>query len=326
MWPLPEERRARLRLMTHELFHRIQNKIGLASTEVSNRHLDSQDGRIWLRLEWRALERALEEQGTARREAIADAVYFRRYRQSLFSGSAAEECALESNEGIAEYTGLKLSSRSDGEFVTRAACALQQSGNAQSFVRSFAYSSGPAYGALLDVERIQWRSGFKAGGDLNAVLARGLKLKPAAASERDALARAQRYDGDEVIASETRRETIRRERSSKYRAHLIDGPVLVIPIGGSFNYSYNPNNLVPISDTGLVYPTMRVTDDWGILVVTDGALLIRTGSTVTRLQVAAPADLQARPLQGPGWKLELQAGWEIVPGDRKGDFILRKQS
>jgi hypothetical protein len=158
MWPLPEERRSRLRLMTHELFHRIQDEIGLASSDVSNRHLDSQDGRIWLRLEWRALERALEEQGTARREAIADAVYFRRYRQSLFSGSAAEECALESNEGIAEYTGLKLSSRSDGEFVTRAACSLQQSGNAQSFVRSFAYSSGPAYGALLDVERIQWRS------------------------------------------------------------------------------------------------------------------------------------------------------------------------
>jgi hypothetical protein len=106
---------------------------------------------------------------------------------------------------------------------------------------------------------------------------------------------------------------------------LIDGPVLVIPVAGSFNYSYNPNNLVPISDTDMVYPTMRATDDWGILVVTDGALLIRTSSRVTKLQVAAPADLQARPLQGPGWKLELQAGWEIVPGDRKGDFILRKQ-
>ena len=110
MWPLPEERRARLRLMTHELFHRIQDTIGLAASEGSNRHLNSQGGRTWLRLEWRALQRALQEQGTARREAIEDAIYFRRYRQSLFPGSAAEECALESNEGVAEYTGLKLSS------------------------------------------------------------------------------------------------------------------------------------------------------------------------------------------------------------------------
>ena len=46
--------------MLHELFHRIQPDLGLMTISGNNAHLDTVEGRVWLRLEWRALARALD--------------------------------------------------------------------------------------------------------------------------------------------------------------------------------------------------------------------------------------------------------------------------
>jgi hypothetical protein len=325
VWPLPADRRERVRLMTHELFHRIQDSIGLPASNPTNRHLDSQDGRTWLRMEWRALEHALYQQGVARRQAIADAIYFRRYRQSLFPQALADENALETNEGLAEYTGIRLSSRSEAECFARAGYALNNAGSRQTFTRSFAYASGPAYGLLLDAARVNWRRGLKAGSDLGAILQKAMSIKLSALSATEAVSRSGRYDGDEVIAAEGVRERRRREALAKYRSRLIEGPVLVLPIGEGFSYTFNPNNVISFEEIGLIYPTARVTDDWGILEVSDGVLMFRDANQIKKLHVAAPTDAQSRPLQGPGWKLTLGEGWLLEPGVRKGDFVVRRK-
>jgi hypothetical protein len=321
---LSEERKERVRLMTHELFHRIQDSINLKSSDPSNSHLDSQNGRTWLRLEWLALERSLYESGESRRAAIADAIYFHRFRQSLFPQAMAEEAALETNEGLAEYTGLKLSATTNGETVALAGYALRQARFKQTFTRSFAYATGPAYAFLLDAHEQNWRKSVKAGDDLSAILQQAVKLKLPPNSETEARDRAKNYDGDEIIHAETKRENRRREQTAKYRALLVDGAVLVIPVADSFNYSFNPNNLVPLENLGTFYPTARVTDDWGVLEVSDGALMVRENNNIKRIQVSAPADSKAQPLQGKGWKLELKAGWTLAPGERSGDFVVRK--
>jgi len=324
MWPLPSERQRRVRLMMHELFHRLQDSLKLAGANPTNRHLESRDGRIWLRMELRALERALFEQGTVRRDAVADAIYFRRYRQSLFQGSAAEENALETNEGLSEYTGVKLSARSENEALIRSSYSVRVAGSDQSFTRSFAYATGPAYALLLDSTGTKWRRTIKSGDDLSTMLQNAMRIKLPAVSLNEASARAGRYDGDEVFASETVREKRRQETVAKYRAQLVDGPVLALPIGSSFSYTFDPNNVTAFEELGLVYPTARVTDDWGILEVTDGVLMFRDAGVIKKLQVAAPASAGA--LQGTGWKLRLNDGWELAPGDRKGDFLVRKKS
>src|SRR5438105_4216967 len=60
------------RLFMHELFHCIQPRLGLISrgSAVENSHLDSLEGRYWMRLEWRALARALGASGAARTSAV----------------------------------------------------------------------------------------------------------------------------------------------------------------------------------------------------------------------------------------------------------------
>lgn len=84
IWPPPELRQPRVRLLMHECFHRVAPHIGLAGADASPSHLDSREGRIWLEMEWRALEQAMWREGAARQKAVADALYFRAYRRSLF--------------------------------------------------------------------------------------------------------------------------------------------------------------------------------------------------------------------------------------------------
>lgn len=39
--------------LTHESFHIAQQKLGLGTGTLANEHLDTPEGRYWMRLEWR---------------------------------------------------------------------------------------------------------------------------------------------------------------------------------------------------------------------------------------------------------------------------------
>src|ERR1700754_2906939 len=54
LWPLPEDTEKRHVMIAHESFHRIQPDLKMVLHEGDNRHLDSQEGRYLLQLEWRA--------------------------------------------------------------------------------------------------------------------------------------------------------------------------------------------------------------------------------------------------------------------------------
>lgn len=352
LWPLPEDALARARLMMHELFHRIQDDLGLAMHNPSNAHLDLREGRIWLQLEWRALRKGLLESGEARKQAVVDALLFRARRRELFP-SATQEDALEMNEGLAEYTGVKLRGTPEAETMAYFAKRLESAANSPSFVRSFAYFTGPAYGLLLDAAGAKWRTGLKGTSRLGELLqtAYGVGLGKDVAAPRlrsgsstaygvergkdlpaEAEARAKVYEGDALRAAEIVRENERNQQIAKYRARLVDGPVLIFPALEKFSFSFDPYNLLPLDAQWTIYPTTRVTDVWGILEVSDGALFVHEGGLITRVVVAAPVDANARPpfgsaqgkLRGEGWTLELAPGWTVAAGERKGDWVLRK--
>jgi len=311
-------------LLLHECFHRLQEKLGFPARDAVNSHLDKLNGRIWIQMEWRALERALRETGPAQKAAIADALLFRSYRRSLFPDSASNENALELNEGLAEYTGVKLSSTDLPETVVRANLILRQARNNPTFSRSFAYVSGPAYGALLDLTGKPWRTTVKPSTDLGLLLQQRYGVS-AAPSEAAARAAASRYEGDEIITLETKQEQKRNQQIAEAKKKFLDGPVLILSLSQDVSYSYDPNNVVGIDPSNTVYPTMRIVDAWGVLTVTGGAWIERDASGhVVRARIAAPSDLSARPLKGDGWSLEVANGWEVVSGERAGDVKISK--
>lgn len=322
---LADDKYERDRLMIHESFHRIQDELGLPLSNPSNNHLDSMQGRLWLQLEWRALRQALiEPQRELRQRAATDALIFRLYRQTLFPQAASEERALEMNEGLAEYTGVKLSGRTKAELHAFLAGRLAKVAERPSFTRSFAYESGPVYGLLLDEAKVKWRKQLKSSGDFGLLLQKALSLKLPANLEAEALKRAGKYDETGLRAAETKRENEKLARLAVYRARLVDGPVLILPLGDGVNYSFDPNNLIPLDKVGTIYPNVRITDVWGIVEVWGGALMTLENNRPARLYVPAPTDREARTLQGEGWRLQLNEGWRLEPSERKGDYILKK--
>lgn len=327
MWPVPRNRYARGRLLMHESFHRIQDDLGVPGSNPANSHLDSQDGRTWLRLEWRALAEALIHRGDPRRRAISDALLFRRYRHSLFPQGAEQERALELNEGLAEYTGYRLSGWPEAILADRAAIRLEQDEAGSSFVRSFAYASGPAWGILLDEASVAWRSQLNRDSDLASIVADALRIVVPANPEAEASRRALAYDGAAVMAREVARAEVQRQALARYQARFVEGPVLILPLGESLRYTFNPQGAEALGELGTVYLTSRVTDEWGILQVTGGVLLSRDqGGRVSEARVPAPRTPAGPPLDGDGWTLTLTEGWRLVPAARAGDFTLAKDS
>jgi hypothetical protein len=360
-WPLPKDKRERMHFLTHEMFHRIQPKLGLSAAEIgrsaaggTTTHLDTRDGRVWMQLEWRALQGALKHSDPQRRRAVIDALIFRAYRRALFPNAAAGERAQETAEGLAEYTGVRMSADSDSAAIERALLNFERAKSWPTLTRSFAYVSGPAYGLLLDRAKPDWRNGLSASDDLGELLRQALSLDresllsldresllgptsrpkrtppeteregilaPAKDLEAAANERAKAYGVDELVAAETARETAKRDLVAEYRQRFLTGPVLIIPIR-SMQFQFDPRDIRPLDDLGKVYPKMKMSDAWGILEVTGGALIANDWSKVV---VPAPPDPTARPLTGPGWTLTLNPGWLPRPAKRHGDYIVKRK-
>ena len=96
------------------------------------------------------------------------------------------------NEGLAEYTGVKLSTASLEEFAMVADATLRQAPDRHpNFVRSFAYDSGPAYGLLFDASGTSWRQGLTPQSDLGTLLARASGIEVSTVNEAEAVRRAR---------------------------------------------------------------------------------------------------------------------------------------
>jgi hypothetical protein len=267
-------------LLVHESFHRIQPQLGLdVGTEGGNAHLDTLEGRYWLQLEWRALAAALGGDG----DSLNDALAFRAKRLSLFPHAAKEERELEFREGLAEYTGTAFAEPSLKKRIPHLIDALRKAEKKPSFVRSFAYASGPAWGAILEMNDSEWTR------HVEPALSR---LEPAG----EPVLRPEKYGGAELLASEKSREEKKQAVLREFRARFIDGPVLVLPLR-KFSFEMNPNEATPFESFGTVFPTLTLRDSWGTIVVKRGGALI--SSDWTRLTVPFPPndDYTIMPLQ-----------------------------
>jgi hypothetical protein len=328
LWPLPPEERERETLIAHELFHRIQGQLNFPkSREGENPQLDTLEGRYTLQLEWRAWRRALEAQTDEdRKKAAGDALLFREERYRLFPDAAAQEQSLEMNEGLAEYTGVRLGNPTVDEQVKEALKDLSGHSDDPTFVRSFAYATGPALGLLLDRYAPAWRSQLKTGESLDVMLRNAILVPPHSGQGPSILQqafeeRAAQYGGPALRAAEAARESKRQQVIAAYRAKFVDGPVLILKFF-KMQVQFDPRNLQPLEGFGTVYPNLRISDKWGVLEVKNGALMNPDWSAVT---VVAPSVVVGSSLKGDGWTLELNPGWKVVPGERRGDYKLQSE-
>jgi len=305
-------------ILLHELFHGVQPRLGLMVGLLENEHLDALDGRYWLRLEWRALARALRASGVQRNAAVSDALAFRQARRRIYPAAAENERALEINEGVASYAGTVLAASSRADATASALLGLAGIEEGESFVRTFAYASGPAYGLLLDEASPGWHRALRASDDLGVLLMNALIVQPA----NDAAGAAAEYGGGELRAAEQQREQLRQDRINELRLRFVDGPVLVIPGGGSGISDSRGAIVIPGSGTVYFHP-YRASGDWGTLEAENGVLLGSDGRT---RRVPAPVRREDGTFSGDGWTFKAAPGWTVREGARRGDYeVVRQQ-
>ena len=306
-----DDHQARRRLLVHELFHVVQPQLGMYLIQPSNDHLDELEGRYWLVLEWRALARALTLDGSQQIAAISDALGFRARRHALYPDMQLREHADEIREGLAEYTGTVLAAGSREVAVADAVMQLQRIETAPTYVRSFGYPSGTAYGLLLDAHDRGWTRRFRPSDNLGVLLQRAARATPAP----DADAAALRYDGATLRTSEVQRDAAQRARVAELRARFVDGPLVIVPrVSGGMLIT---TGATPIPGVGTVYREYRLTAEWGTIAATNGLLDATTDGT---LRVAGPWTAEGTTLRGNGWVVTVHDGWAARPDVRSGDL------
>jgi hypothetical protein len=309
---------SRNEVLLHELFHGVQSRLGLVVPDPKNEHLDAVDGRYWLRLEMRALARALGESGERRNAAVRDALSFRQARRSIYPAAEKNEQALELNEGTASYAGTVLAASSRADATASALEILAGFENGESFIRTFAYASGPAYGLLLDEASPGWQRALRSSDDLGILLMNALAVRPA----NDAASAAATYGGVELRAAEQQRERLRQDRINELRRRFVDGPVLVVPGGGGGYTDSRGATVIPGSGT-VYFNSYRVSGAWGTLEAEKGVLLASDGRT---RRVPAPVRRDDVTFSGDGWTFRAASGWTVREGARRGDYeVVRQQ-
>lgn len=314
-WPMDSDPEGRRILLGHELFHRIQPELRLQPRDLPCPHLDTREGRLWLRLEMRALRAALRAPAGSRRPAMGDALAFRAQRRKRAGSEAAlAENSQEIAEGLAEYTGLRATLAPE-KALASAAEALERADKAPLYTRSFAYATGPAYALLLDEARPGWRKEVCLDSDLSRLLAEADPVLRAHSHEPPL----SPYEGEILRAEEKAREGARLAHLAELRRRFDEAPLLRLP-GLDLKLQFDPSRQEDVEGLGTFHPAPRFSAAWGVLEVTGGALLTPDWSQV---RVPAPLRPEARPLQGPGWSLKLNPGWTLIPGSRTGDWILK---
>jgi hypothetical protein len=225
--PLPEEDPEALRLLIHEAWHVVQPTVlplpAFHEDGAGSSLLDEPEGRLWLQLEWRALAASLTS-GKAQSVAIRDALLFRQKRFSLATvHERRRETLLDLSEGLAEYTGWKLS---DGTAPQLAAQILAEAPSRPSFVRSFPYFTGPAYALLLDQRRPGWIALLRKELDLQRLVAETLPEELRQIDGRRAGKVGRAYGLSELKVREQARWKTRQRQLAELHQRFVNGPTL----------------------------------------------------------------------------------------------------
>lgn len=326
--PLPADRFDRASLVMHEVFHSVQDTLHLAGSDPANNQLDVLEGRHLLRLELRALAAALDalsNSGADVRAHTSDALLFRAQRHALYPAADSLEPALEMQEGLAEYTGDRLAMMLTGEPATRIAPRVRAFQSNPTYVRSFAYATGPALGILLDHFSPTWRRDVRTTRNPALLLARAIGFHAPIDLARAVSQRAKSYGDAEIMSQELARDSTRRVRMADYRKRLVDGPTVTFR-QTNLSRGFNPQTLVGFDSVWTIYPTGNFSADWGSLDVKDGGAIV--ASDFRTLRVAAPGTPitpEMRAIHGSGWTLTIAPSWSLRPvAGRAGSYEAAK--
>ena len=304
--PIPTDTIDRNILFCHEMFHYWQDSIGHIPRIYNNVHMDTKDARVLLKLEWNAFISACKTTDSLlRKVAIRDGLTFRKQRQQEFGKYYSDETAFEIHEGLAQYTGIKLSVSSDSMYLHILDKEMESYAKKENLVRSFAYFSGAIMGYLLDQSTSEWRKQIDGNSDLGYLIQKAYGVIIPVDKEKHIQQRKELYDYNNIIRFENQRDSIQAIKK-KQLTKLFTQDVKKLPLR-NMQISFDPNSIIPLENVGNIYKSVRIVDDWGILESkSNGAILITEDWKHVVLPFANSIKSNNNVEETESWKLQLK--------------------
>ena len=322
MVPLPEEEdEYRIKTRTiHSLFHLFQKNEGVIASTFNLTNMDEKEARLWIKLEWKALRKAINSQGEERQLAIRDALIFRGSNRELNRKYATDENRFETYEGLATFTYTLLCTNSPEEFKSKLFENLARIYSMQSYARSYGFIHGALYASLLYDKGYDFKNIKTDSIDLGDTVRELYKIELPDICRDVAGSLAVNYDIESVNKEEEKREAEIKESIHSQISIFTEKPVVFLELE-SPSFDFEPEDIHSLDTLGTIYNSMRVSDNWGKLTVDKGGCLVSNNLKFIRITAKAfKAD--KNHISGDGWHLILNSEWELVPVDQ--NYFVRK--
>lgn len=322
MVPLPsgeDEFRIKSRAV-HVLFHCFQKERGSEHIVFNQRNMDEDKARLWIKLEWKALEKALNSEGNERLMALRDALVFRGSNREAYQKYAEEENRFETYEGLATFTYTKLCSGKVEDCRKTLLDYLSRIYNMPSYARVYGNIHGALYAALLHDAGYNFKAIKSDTTDLAAITRDLYNIGLPEICRDVAGSLALSYDLPSINREEDERRKNILQRLHNLTSTFTEKPVVYLELQSPY-FDFEPEDIHPVDSLGTLYTKMRVSDSWGKLSVDKGGCLVSRNYRFLRITARGYKPEKNR-ISGEGWNIILNEGWEITRVDQ--NYFLRK--
>jgi hypothetical protein len=305
----------------HSLFHCFQESAGYKSSSFNISIMDQKNARLWVKLEWKALRKAISSDGPEKNLAIRDALIFRGSNRESYQNYALDENRFENYEGLATFTFMMLSTNSQEEYKTRLFEYLDRIYSFPSYSRSYGFIHGALYATLLYQKGFDFTAVRTADADMGQIVRDLYQIQLPEVCRDVAGSIALNYDFEKIMQEETERDAQIRERIHRQTGDFTEKPVVFFELE-SPSFDFEPEDIHPVDTLGTIYSKIRILDNWGKLTVDKGGCLVSNNFKYLRVTAKGYKEDKNR-IEGEGWHLILNDNWELVQVDQ--NYLVRKR-
>jgi hypothetical protein len=322
MTPLPDEEddfRIKTQVL-HSLFHRFQKEAGISSFGYNTNNMDDKEARLWIKLEWKALRKAISSEGEERQLCVRDALIFKGANRELYRKYASDENRFENYEGLATFTYTLLCTNSCDEYKARLFENLDRIYSMQSYSRVYGFIHGALYATLLNDRGFNFHKIQTEDFDLGEAVRETYNIELPAICRDVAGSLAFNYDIDAINREEEQRLADIAESVHKQISTFTEKPVIFLELESPY-FDFEPEDVHTLDTLGTLYNSIRVSDNWGKLTVDRGGCLVSNNFKYLRITSKGFKEEKNR-ISGEGWHLILNSDWVLVPVDQ--NYFIRK--
>lgn len=318
--PMQEDEYRIINRAVHALFHCFQESTGYTTSGSRTVQMDEKNARLWIKLEWKALRKALSTEGEEQKVAIRDALVFKGSKRELYPHYVTDEIRFENYEGLAAFTYILLSTKDYEENNARLFEYLDRTYSMPSFTRSYGAVTGALYANLLYRKGYDFATIHSEDVDLSNEIKTVYNIQLPEVCRDVAGSLALNYDLSAIQEEEAKREADIRQRVHRLISTFTEKPVVIFELESPY-FDFEDSDVHPMDTLGTLYNAIRVSDNWGKLTVEKGGCLVSNNLRYLRI-TSRGFKADRNRIGGEGWHLVINSGWELAPMNE--NYLVRK--